>query len=222
MTVVCITNEMPDFRSCTVKGEHLRICDGFEYAWNPKRQREEATGRECRGCLPREAKKGLLCWSCWDRVQHAMTEWTPWIERILLTIDRAVQSDNGGIRSDALGHINIAATRLAVDEVRSYLRSCTGTAEAWVSAEAGAMDAVRFARAASSAVRTHELEEKTHRIQRVRCPKCRHLSLAWTPPYARPPFPFSPDVTVSCQNPSCGHRIDQSVFEALAKIERAG
>ena len=72
--LVCITNDMHDIRSCTVKDQHAANCDGWSYRWNETHQRLEATGRECHGCLPRNARHGLLCLSCWEGVVQALSD----------------------------------------------------------------------------------------------------------------------------------------------------
>jgi hypothetical protein len=71
VTLICITNLMDDQHSCTLRGQHQITCDGWEYRWSTDQHLEVATGRECRGCQPREAKHGLLCWECWQTVLTA-------------------------------------------------------------------------------------------------------------------------------------------------------
>jgi hypothetical protein len=206
---------MPDFRSCTIRGEHTVRCDGKEYRYVEKRHRDETTGRLCTGCLPRLAQKGLLCWGCWERVEEAFIKWTPFAEQTLAVLDRAVQRDTGGRTSGPEGYVPIPGTKLAVDEIRSYLRAgAGGSAEAWVSTVEGAKNAVRFARAVPAALRTHELEEKAHKIRRTRCSECKQLTLVWNPPQ------HSHDrVTVTCSNSECGAQLDQGSFAMLAQIE---
>ncbi|QWT24954.1 hypothetical protein KPL76_06245 [Subtercola sp. PAMC28395] len=210
----CITNTMTDVRSCTVKDEHQIVCDGYEYRRNPQHGGEEATGRECRGCLPRIAQVGLLCYSCYDKVLHAYSAWTEDRRRILASIDRAVQRDNGGVRTAQEGYVPLPGTMLALDEVASYLRTDTGTFTEWLSKPEGAADSLRFARAVTAAQRTHELEEKAHRVQRIRCPKCQQQSLVWKPT-------MKPDdhVTITCQNSSCDAELDQPTFELEESLQ---
>lgn len=185
MTLLCVTNQMDDWRSCTIREAHSVRC---EYP------------NTCTGCLPRLASVGLLCYPCWDRVEHAFAEWTPERRHLMASIDRAVQRDTGGRTSGPAGYVPIAGTALAVDEVESYLRSFHQfpTAQAWVSTVDGAMDAVRFAAAVPRALRTHELEERQRPLRRVRCPDCGELSFVRIPPAA----PGAP-VTVTCQNEAC-------------------
>lgn len=203
MTLLCITNTMPDTRPCTHKNQHTIRCDGNQYRWNEDRQREEATGRLCNGCLPRLAQKGHLCWGCWERVEQALTDW-PGFARMIAGVERAVQRDNAGVRSQSVGYVPMSGTVLAVEEIRSYLRTLTGHVDVWVASAAGAADAVRFARAMSAALRTHAVEEKAHKLQRLRCPNCRQLSFNWNPPTAA-----GGRITVKCQNAACGKTITE-------------
>lgn len=185
MTLLCITNQMDDWRSCTIRDAHTVRCEHPE---------------TCTGCLPKLASVGLLCTSCWGRVEQAFADWTPQRARLMASIDRAVQRDPGGGRgSGPDGYVPIPGTLLAVDEVESYLRSGGwGDARLWVSSERGAMDAVRFAAAVPRALRTHELEERVRPMRRVRCPECGQLSFVRNPPAAA-----GAPVTVVCQNEEC-------------------
>lgn len=217
MTMFCVTNELADeMRPCTRKGEHLISCDGFEYTYNPKRRRDESTGKVCRGCLPREANVGLLCYPCYERVQTAFTEWTPWFTETIAGIDRLVQRDNGGIRSASQGHIPLPGTMLAINEIESYLKSFPGDTEQWVSSYFGAVDAIHFSKAVPAARRTHQVEEKAYRIARTRCPECKQQSLIWNPPAKQ-----GADVTVTCQNEACKHQISQDGYEVLKLVKVA-
>lgn len=215
MTLLCITNEMNDVRSCTLKDVHRVTCDGNAYAWNERHNRMETTGKTCKGCLPREARHGLLCWGCWERVEKGVKDWPNWADKIAAAGDRAVQRDNGGISSASEGYVPIPGTSLAWDEITSYLRSLGTSVDAWVSNTQGATDSVRFARAVASAIRTHAVEETAHKVNRTRCPKCNTLALLWTPPER-----LGDQVTVKCRN--CGHALKQESFEAIALIEKPG
>lgn len=215
MTLLCVTNQMDDWRSCTIREEHTVRCEHPD---------------TCTGCLPRLASVGLLCYACWARVEHAFAEWTPERRRLLRSIDRAVQRDTGGRTSGPEGYVPIAGTALAVDEVESYLRSFTGDARLWVSSVEGAKDAVRFAAAVPRALRTHELEERERPMRRVRCPECGELTFVRNPPAAA-----GAPVTVKCQNTACGYTIregertplrpggtgDEEKLAVVAQIERA-
>lgn len=211
MTLLCITNQMGDFRSCTIRGEHTVRCDGRRYRWNRRLADWEVAG-DCTGCLGQLAKVGLLCIACYERVQHAFTEWTPEREAILGSIDRAVQRDTAGRSSGPEGYVPIPGTLLAVNEIGSYLGTFPGHLDLWVSSTRGAMDAVRFARAVSSALRTHELEEKEHKIRRTRCPECKQLTLMWTPPTEA-----GGQVSIKCR--SCLAEVPHESFEKVTAIE---
>lgn len=213
MTLLCITNQMDDWRSCTIRDAHTVRCEHPD---------------TCTGCLPREAKVGLLCYPCWDRLEHALAEWTPERRRMMASIDRAVQRDPGaGKGSGPEGYVPIPGTVLAVDEVESYLRSGGwGDTRLWVSTEQGAADAVRFSAAVPRALRTHELEERARPLRRVRCPECGELSFVRNPPAAA-----GAPVTVVCQNEACrkvireGDRTSEGSgaeekLVLIAKIER--
>lgn len=50
-------------RGCCLFGLHLDECEGYD-----------ATGRDCRGCLPRRAKHGHLCWPCHRRLELMLTD----------------------------------------------------------------------------------------------------------------------------------------------------
>ncbi|AGW41727.1 hypothetical protein O159_22870 [Leifsonia xyli subsp. cynodontis DSM 46306] len=213
MTLLCVTNDMDDWRSCTIRDAHTVRCG------NPG---------TCTGCLPRLAQVGLLCYPCWDRVEHAFADWTAERAHLMGSIDRAVQRDTGGRTCGPEGYVPIPGTRLAVDEVESYLRSSNGfqAAEAWVSTVAGAADAVRFAAAAHRALRTHELEERARPLRRTRCPECGQLSFV-----RNPPATAGAPVTVVCQNETCrtvireGDRTpkkfgDEEKLAIIARIEK--
>lgn len=214
--VMCITNQMHDFRSCTHRGAHTINCDGHEYAWNEKRNREEATGRVCKGCRPREARYGQMCLNCHEHVVNAVSDWGPF-SSMIRGIDRAVQRDNGGISGQSIGYVPIPGTVLAVDEIWSYFKSMHGSVDQWVSTVTGAKDARRFARALEGAMRTHAVEEKAHQVKRTRCTACGQLSLVWNPTMM-----LGGNVTVKCSNPECKHEMDQDSFDKIAAIEKPG
>lgn len=224
--LVCITNDMHDISSCTVKDQHAANCDGWQYGWNEKHGRMEATGRKCRGCLPRPARHGMLCLNCWEGVVQALSDW-PDFERKIRGLSRTVQPDNGGVRTQSIGWVNLPGTMLAIDEVNSYHRSLwqdyNGSTDKWTNSIDGAKDAVQFSHAVMRAERTHQIEEKARPLHRVRCPDCGRLSFVRTPP-AGERLP----VIVRCQNTDCGKTItendttigDESKLVVIAAIER--
>lgn len=195
---ICVTNSMSDFRSCTHKDAHTPQCDGNAYAWSESRNRDETTGRTCKGCRPREARVGFLCLSDYEKAQNALIDWAEFEPKIMQAGDRAVQRDNGGIAGQQVGYVPLPGTVLAVDEIRSYFKSFNGRLEYWVATQRGAMDAVRFARAVSSAIRTHAVEERAIKLNRLRCPNCGTLTMIRNPPALA-----HSDITVTCQNAAC-------------------
>lgn len=161
------------------------------------------------GCRARNADRGFLCSSHFDRLEHAYARWDEFASRVgALGLSKAVQRDNAGVRTQADGHVNLTGVTLALDECTRFLASAAGhrSLELWVSTEAGAADAIQFAAAAERAYRSHEVEERPHRIRRVRC-EC-GAQLIW-----RPPAWFEGDVTVQCS--VCEKRMTQDEFEGL-------
>lgn len=167
----------------------------------------------CRGCFPRQAERGFLCASHYDRVEHALMRWDEFERRAgQLGLSKAVQRDNAGVRTTAEGHVNITGITLALDECLRLLgrgMAADISASGWVQTEAGAADAIQFAAAAERAYRSHEVEERPHRLRRVRCPECQQ-QLIWNPPAW-----FEGHVSVSCTNEACRHVLNQDEYEEL-------
>lgn len=216
MSLMCITNLMSDTRSCTIKGEHQIVCDHWQYRWNETHNRLEATGRECTGCLPVEAKQGHLCWNCWDGARAALGGY-PHLQLMLTGIDRAVQADNAGVRGQSLGYVPIPGVPLTLEELRSYRKGAPASLIDWVATQEGSKNAVRFTRAYKAAMRAHPTEEVAHKIRRTRCTSCSQLSLQW-----KPPARLGENVTVNCSNPECLAELDQASFEKITAIEKPG
>lgn len=201
MSLVCVTNDVHGVRSCTVKGEHAQACTGWK------------GDRQCAGCLPRPAEHGMLCWSCWERLNIAWNQWGEFIT-VFAGVDRAVQRDNAGVRGSIAHRIPLSGIWLSIDAVERFMVSFHGSLDEWVSKADGAADAVKFLQAAQAAFLAHPVEEKPHRLKRQRCTKCSQLTLWWHPPQ------FQLDhVRVVCADESCGHEMDQRSFETLAMIE---
>lgn len=211
--LICITNHMDDVPSCVHRDVHDANCDTWEWVWNPERQRQEATGKPCGGCLPREARHGMLCHACYERLTTALDGVWPWLSA-MKGVDVAVKRDNAGVRAKSGPPIPIPPVQLAVDEVTRALRSYPGDPDQWIAYTEGAQAAVRFTRAALTAIRSHPAKETPHRVRRVRCQECEQLTLVW-----RPPGFFGDTVTVTCSNDECGAVIDQESFEKVAEIE---
>lgn len=208
--LVCITNNMPDVRPCTVKDEHVADCDGNEYRWVDHYGQWLSTGFMCRGCRPRPAVHGLLCGGCSARVTHASKAW-PDLSQVLWQFDRLVQQDGGSSGHES--SVPISATKLAIDEVTSHMKHFTGNVDVWVATEAGAAEAVRFAAAVNRALRTFPTEEPAHMVQVLRCPECGLRSLLW-----HPPATAVESVRIECRNPECSYDVDQDAFEGDATV----
>lgn len=232
-SLCCVTNDIPtdhlrgiSMHACTVLDQHAVICDGWAYRLvvkvDPKTgeetHRHVATGRQCRGCLPREARVGLLCNGCWVRLEQALADWPAFVVKLSALEGRPAVSGTGGGGS-VEGYVPLPGTALSVDECERYLQGLGwGDARRWVSTVDGARDAVLFTRAAEVAYRSHQVEENTRRLKRVRCPQCKQLQPSLM---RRPPEFWTDDVRVTCETPGCGKTItaEQSLVE-IARIER--
>lgn len=73
---VCVTNTIADLRSCTVGGEHLSHCDGHARRYDREAGRTVITDQPCRGCLPRPAEVGHLCFDHVTKLDAALAEVT--------------------------------------------------------------------------------------------------------------------------------------------------
>jgi hypothetical protein len=214
----CITNDMPDIRSCTVPDKHTDYCPGSD----------------CTGCLPRRAEHGILCWSCWQKTRDAV-QIAPDMITHLRSVERAQQFDSAGVRASSTWVIPIPQTwRLAdellmllgapapgfpstadVDEVQAITEEWAHPdADLWVSSEHGAEDAIRFYRLMQTALAQHPMAEYEHRIRNIRCAACKELTLLW-----KPPLSFEDDVRVVCENPACRAEITHDRFQTLAQLE---
>lgn len=200
MMFVCVTNDMAHITPCTIKDAHAPTCDGHERRANDTHL--VPTGRPCRGCQPREATQGFLCWSCFESARKAILESGELMDA-LSRYPRLMQAESVGGRTAADGHVNIAATTLVLDELNQYLRSFPGSTEQWAVTTAGAQDAVRFTRLFNTAKMAHPIEDKPRRLA-MRCPECQLKSIMWTPPVRK----FD-KVTANCQNTQCGHIIPE-------------
>lgn len=170
---------------CTIRDEHLDTC----------------TNELCRGCLPKPAQVGCLCARDWYALEVAWSEWAI-LEPFLAKYARLSPRNEDGSRSPAGPSIPLPQTILAWDECRSWLRSEPQNARSWVSTVDGAVQAVGFTRAVQRAARAHIIEERSHQLQRMRCPDC-GLIVAWMPPrYA------GDEVSVQCDG--CGRRITET------------
>jgi hypothetical protein len=252
--IVCITNDVRDLRPCVVKGKHLVSCDGFQYRWSvdptvsPSDRDNWSPGgtripvmqggqyRECAGCAPRQAEHGLVCWSCWSKIEDAVAIAGDMITH-LRSVERAQQLDNAGVRSASGWVIPVPNTWRTADELLMLLGApapglpVDTTPEQverfvddwvhvnparWVASLSGAEEAVRFALLMQTAMAAHPMREYEHRVRNVKCYKCRQRTLLW-----KPPLMFEGRVSVVCTNPKCGAELDQTMYERLAVLEEA-
>lgn len=187
--LVCVTVDpgVSGVRPCVHLGEHHSGC-------------EEA---ECRGCLPREARYGVVCARCWYALELAWAEWSL-LEPYLTRYSRLSPRNESVGRAPAGPSIPLPQTALAADEVRSYLVGEPQDARAWVSTVDGARDAVGFTRAVQRAVRAHQIAERPRTLVRMRCPNPIHGT---TPPLVvwEPPQYAGDTVSVKCEE--CGRTI---------------
>lgn len=208
-TLACITNVMLDSRPCTLKDQHLDMCDGHEYRYAEDARLEVATGRTCTGCVPRPATHGVLCTPCWGAFMSAVEAWPPLAEILEQAgTARFVQADNERA-GKSLTTIPLSPAQVALDEVRSYEHR--ERPDQWVATDTGGMDAVRFTRAVRGALRSFPTEDKPRPVERHRCPECDLLALTWQPPT----LPGDP-VRIKCRNPACGYELDQDALDRAA------
>jgi hypothetical protein len=207
MTLACVTNDLLSMRPCVQAGAHLPYCTG-----TARRDRSKL----CQGCQPRPASHGLLCNTCYGRLDRAFTKWGPFAD-IVAPLERVMTADTGGGQSAALGYIPIPKTHLDIDEVERYLDTFYDAHEnisLWVSSQGGSRDAVIFTRLAERAFRAHPLEDKPRLADSIRCIKCAHWSLVVTPPVN-----YLDDLLVTCQNRACGLELDQTAYERAVALQ---
>ena len=113
-SVYCITNTVPDLRSCVVRGAHKPHCDGWARRYDPETGQTNLAYRmdwidgenvrilvECGGCLPRTAKGGsLLCDAHHLKLEHALEVDD---DGRLLLVDLVTHMwsiESGGVRDD--------------------------------------------------------------------------------------------------------------------------
>ncbi|SDT22157.1 hypothetical protein SAMN04489834_3125 [Microterricola viridarii] len=234
MTLVCLTNDIPNLRSCTVRDQHQAHCNGFAWRYDRALEIDMPTNDECTGCLPRQAEHGLLCWSCWMRVTEAWSKAHDMITH-LRSVDRAQQIDNGGVRADPGWVIPVPITWRMADELIMLLgHPAPGfpsdavveeidviterfiddlDPEVWVSRPAGAEDALRFVVLMQTAIAGHPMDDREHRVVNVRCPECRLKALLW-----KPPLEAGDELDVTCTN--CGYEMDHNRYEAVMTLQR--
>lgn len=236
MSLVCITNDIPDLRPCVVLGEHAEHCDGFAKRYDRDLEARVPSERECKGCLPSgEGMVGLVCWNCYEKLLDALKVAVDVITH-LRSVDRAGQTDNAGVRSSSGWQIPIPNTWRTADDLIVLLGHPTpgfpSDANVWeveaiteryvdpydaqikVARVWPAEDAVRFVQTMHSALIQHPMDDYEHRVRNVRCPKCKQRSLLW-----KPPLMFEGDVRVECKNEECLFILGQSEYAFLATTE---
>jgi len=206
---VCVTNDMHDVRSCTIKAEHQTGCDGYEYQWGEHIGQEVATGRMCRGCLPRPATPTTrLCEPCWNSAVSAADAW-PALASLLEMFDVLVKGGGEGASASNSPALPIPATKLALDELESYRRGNPESVHAWAADSHGAPNLVRFTQATRRSLRSFPDREHAH-ITRTRCPHCELLTLVWEPPALT-----GDPVRIQCRNTACGLTLTQNAITPL-------
>lgn len=235
MTLLCITNDLDDLRSCTVRGEHLTVC----------------SDDTCTGCLPRPAEKGLLCYSCAAKLDDALG----------LTVDlvshcRSIESgprDSTGVRTAPGSRVILPVSWIQADNLYRQLAAVAvafsvdwhvdepewdvtashhagfhpeapieavwfvteilvgyvqGAVERLRTKQHGAGEAVRFVREVQRALHAFPLEEKPRAVRHIRCRTCQHESLRW-----QPPLEHLDPIVIKCANPGCGALWDPQMVD---------
>ncbi|MDY7542619.1 MULTISPECIES: hypothetical protein [unclassified Cryobacterium] len=236
----CITNSVPDVRSCTLRGQHASNCDGWEWRYNRDAECEYPTPVECSGCLPVPADHGLLCWHCWEKLLAAL-KIAPDMITHLCSVDRAQQVDNNGVRASATWILPVPMTWRTADDLIMLLGhpdpgfpadATVWEAEAitdryvdysdpdnfvrrdpqlWTSSIDGAENAVRFYLLIQRAMKQHPMADYEHKVQNVRCRECFQLTLLW-----KPPLTFEDGIHIVCSNPACTFEVDETQYQKIA------
>lgn len=153
----------------------------------------------CKGCAPRAAAVGFVCWGCFDALAVELARW-PKFAAAMRGVERPVKHDGGG--ATQVGYVPLTGVQLAIDECSRWLATRPDDDASWVSTLAGAEAAVRFTRASQAAHRAYPAEEPSRRLRRMHCPGCGMPTLLRVPPEgAKLP------VQVVCQTEGCGRVI---------------
>lgn len=122
MIEICVTNLVPDLRSCVVKGAHRSNCDGFAkrydpetkqtvsaytIEWNPITRENDRWLTPCPGCLPRVVEKdaggnavGILCHAHVLKLEHALERDSDGRLVLVDLVTHMWSIDSGGVRDD--------------------------------------------------------------------------------------------------------------------------
>lgn len=236
MSLVCITNDIPDLRPCTVPLVHAAHCDGWATRWDRDLGMRVSTEHECKGCLPVLAEHGLLCYDCWEKLRDGLEKAVDIITH-LRSVDRAAQTDNAGVRGSATWQLPIPNTWQVADDLLMLLGHPTPgfpsdaneweveaiaeryvdalDPDMWVATVEGASAAARFNATMYSALIQHPMEDYEHRVRNVRCWKCQHRSLLW-----KPPLMFEGPIRVTCTNPACGFELGPQDYGWMSALEQ--
>jgi len=241
----CFTHFIHNVPACVHPNRHIDGEPHLAQRFNIVTGEYEETDRPCKGCLPRRAEYGLLCWSCWEKLEDALDEAVSMITH-LRSVERAVQTDNAGVRTPSGWVIPVPATWRMADELLMLLGhdapglpadasyfEVEAIAErtvdrihpgSWVTLEAGAEAAIRFTLLMQQAIAHHPRKEDEHKIQLIRCERCKQRTLLWKPPLAFFPTDDNPDgrVRIVCTNEKCKHEISREKFRSLALVVEGG
>lgn len=120
----CITNDLPDVRSCIVRGEHQSWCDGFGRYFDRDVQQTVILNEPCPGCLPSPAEFGYLCASHVTKLADALKT-VPMLLSFLWSADSngTVDSNAGGSHAAAGPRWPLRESRIQAAWITSALRN---------------------------------------------------------------------------------------------------
>lgn len=159
-----------------------------------------------------DATRGAVCEACYHRVDEAIRR-ADHLRTALHGIDRAITPEPGNTIPGP--RLPLTPLAIAFDEIRSYQRDRTDPTD-WVSTTEGAEDAVRFARAVHRADQANPTVAAARKLERLRCPNCRHLTAIVSPPDW-----YGDAITVECVH--CKWKAtNPDALEIVADIENRG
>ena len=166
---------------------------------------EECVDESCCGCYPRLANVGFLCDHHAKWVEAALDQWGDWFRLVEAAGGKLVSSSGGG--GTPLGFVPLTGLDLALDELER-LRASQGAKHlhVWVSDHPGAVDALRWARAAYGAYVRFETEPQTPRLEKAPCPHCGEITIGTNPMHEDGPWKI-----VDCVH--CGETIWRELFD---------
>lgn len=124
---VCVTNLVPDLRSCTVHGQHLAHCDGHARRWNARTERLDILDSECRGCVPRPAEAGYLCYDHLVKFDNAVEEATELVAFIWEDGGNGVRDANDGGSAGAGPRWPLTEARIRAEWIAAALDNTART-----------------------------------------------------------------------------------------------